>query len=119
MAGQDRSRRWLWWAIGYAALLGTVVLSMSKARHWAIAHLSSQESIDEWRQWRDDVRRQQIDPEPVQRRVPTSDEPPALILMRDYFGLSLLGAVLFSTALYWVMAWLISGVMKRGEQVSK
>jgi hypothetical protein len=47
--------------------------------------------------------------------VPQSGEPPALVLMRDYFSVSLIGALVFSTALYWVIAWLVTGIMRPAE----
>jgi hypothetical protein len=111
MSGQQRSRRWRWWATGFVALVVVVIFGMLKTRDWAIKRLSTPESIDEWQQWRDDVQQQQSQGGPVRRRAPTSDEPPALILMRDHFAASLAGAVLFCAALYWVIAWFVSGVM--------
>ena len=39
-------------------------------------------------------------------------EPPALVLMRDYFVVSLVGATLFSSMLYWVMGWFVTGALK-------
>ena len=53
------------------------------------------------------------EPGPVRRRVPKSTEPPALVLMRDYFGVSLIGAVLFTTVLYWVIAWFVMGILRQ------
>ena len=88
-----------------------VVWSLFSARHWAIAELATPKSIADWQAWREDVEQQQEHPGPVQRRVPKSDEPPALVLMRDYFGVSLTGAVLFSTVLYWIMAWFVTGTL--------
>jgi hypothetical protein len=41
---------------------------------------------------------------PVKRRPPTSDEPPALRLMRDYFGICL-GATLVFGSLLFGMIW--------------
>jgi hypothetical protein len=32
--------------------------------------------------------------------------------MRDYFGESLVGAVLFTSVLYWVIAWFIMGMLR-------
>ena len=32
--------------------------------------------------------------------------------MRDYFGVSLVGAVLFSSLLYWVIGWFAAGVLE-------
>ena len=55
-------------------------------------------------------------PSPVQRRVPKSNEPPALVMMRDHFAVSLFAAVLFSTMLYWVLAWFVMGVNQPPDQ---
>jgi hypothetical protein len=100
-------RRWLPWAIGYAVLLGAVVMGTFKIRDWAFSQLATPKSVADWREWRDDVRQLQDQPGPVQRRVPKSSEPPALVMMRDHFAVSLLAAVLFSTMLYWVLAWFV------------
>lgn len=93
-------------------LMGVVVGSMLWERQKVIAELSTPQSIADWEMWREDVRHQQIDPGPVQRRVPKSAEPPALVLMRDYFGVSLVGATLFSSVLYWIVAWFVTGALK-------
>lgn len=106
-------RRMRWWIVGYVTLLCIVLVSMFVARDRAIARLSTPKSLADWQAWREDVRRQQDQPAPVERRVPKSGEPPALVLMRDYFAVSLFGAVLFASALYWVMAWFVIGVFAR------
>ena len=67
----------------------------------------------DWQAWREDVRQQQTNPGPVKRRVPKSDEPPALVLMRDYFAVLMVGAVLFSSLLYWIMAWFVTGILRQ------
>jgi hypothetical protein len=86
---------------------------MFKSRQWAISQLSTPKSVSDWQAWRDDVERQQEQPGPVQRRVPKSAEPPALVMMRDHFGVSLIGIVLFGSMLYWVFAWFVMGMTKR------
>ncbi len=48
---------------------------------------------------------------PVRRKAPSSDEPPALVLMRDYFGVMLSGAVLFGSLLFAVLAIALRGVL--------
>ena len=106
-----------WWLVGYAALSGVVVWSMFAARDQAIQELSTPQSVAQWQAWRDDVRQQQTEPAPVQRRVPRSAEPPALVLMRDYFAVSIFGAVLFSTALYWVIAWFVTGMLSADNKL--
>lgn len=96
---------------GYLLLLGAIVWSLIAARKWALAELSTSESIGQWEAWREDVRQQDEQSGPVRRRVPKSAEPPALVLMRDYFTVSLVGAVLFMTLLYWVIAWFVYGIL--------
>jgi hypothetical protein len=96
---------------GYVLLLGAILWSLIAARKWALAELATPESIRQWEAWREDVRQQDQRPSPVRRRVPKSAEPPALVLMRDYFAVSLVGAVLFMTLLYWVIAWFAYGIL--------
>jgi hypothetical protein len=96
---------------GYMLLLGAILWSLLAARKWALAELATPESIRQWEAWREDVRQQEQQPGPVRRRVPKSAEPPALVLMRDYFAVSLVGAVLFMTLLYWVIAWFVYGIL--------
>lgn len=113
MAATGNSRRWWWlWAAGYLALLVAVVWWLLSAREWARAELTSPASAAAWEEWREDVRASQDKPAPVQRRVPKSAEPPALVLTRDHFGVILSGAVLFSSLLYWVVAWFVMGMFK-------
>jgi hypothetical protein len=112
-----RFGRWLWlWSFGYVGLMVAVAWSLLAVRDWALAEMSTLESVENWEAWREGVRVQQTEPSPVQRRVPQSAEPPALVLMRDYFGVSLAGAVLFSTLLYWVIAWLVTGMLSSSHE---
>ena len=109
-------KRWLKiCGLAYVVFLGGVVGSMFAIRGWVLAEMSSTESAAQWEAWRDDVVAAQSQPVPVQRRVPESTEPPALVLMRDHFGVTLSGAVLFSTLLYWVIAWFANGILGDGR----
>ncbi|MCI0332913.1 MAG: hypothetical protein L0228_06785 [Planctomycetes bacterium] len=105
--------RWLPWTIAYSVLIVGVVLAMLKTRDWTVSQLASPKSVADWQAWREEVRQQHDRPGPVQRRVPKSSEPPALVMMRDHFAVSLVGAALFSSALYWVFVWFVSGVISR------
>jgi hypothetical protein len=112
MSAFSRIGRWLWlWGIGYVVLQVSVVWWLLSAREWARAELTKPASAAAWEAWREDVRADQGRPASVQRRVPKSIEPPALVLTRDYFGVSLVGAVLFSSLLYWVVAWFVTGIV--------
>jgi hypothetical protein len=118
MAEADGLRRWLPWLVAYAIVLIAVIVAIYKARDWSMEELATPESQAKWQTWRDDVRQQQGQPGPVERRVPKSSEPPALVMMRDHFAVSLFGAVLFSTMLYWVLAWFVMGVMMPSESAT-
>jgi hypothetical protein len=96
---------------GYLLLIGIIIWSVMAARHWAFTELATPEASREWETWREDERRQETQTGPVRRRVPKSAEPPALVLMRDYFAVSLVGAVTFMTLLYWVIAWFVWGIL--------
>jgi len=99
-------------AIGYIAMVIAVVWSLRSAREWALTQLTTPKSIEDWQTWRDDVKRQQTEPGPVARRIPKSAEPPGLVLMRDNFMVCLVGALVFSSLLYWVLAWFVRGMLK-------
>jgi hypothetical protein len=108
-----RKHRWLpWWIAGYTALIAAVVGSMLWARQSVLEGLATPESISDWQTWRSDVKQTQTNTGQAERRVPKSDQPPALVLMRDYFGVLMTGAILFTSMLYWVIAWFITGIVK-------
>jgi hypothetical protein len=97
-------------------LLTLVTWSLLSARQWALAELAKPQSLRNWEAWRSDVRERQTQPGPVQRRVPKSMEPPALVLMRDYFEVSLAGALVFSSILFWVVAWFVTGILSSDRE---
>jgi hypothetical protein len=99
------------WLACYVVLLGAIVWSLFYARRWALAEMARPDAVGQWQAFREDEKQQAEHPGPVQRRVPKSVEPPALVLMRDYFRVSIAGAVLFSSVLYWIMAWFVTGAL--------
>jgi hypothetical protein len=107
---QQVGRGWRWWIVGYFALVGAVVGTMMWLRQSAVPEWSSSQSISDWQQWRSDVQSQQNKRASVKREVPKSQEPPALVLMRDFFGVMLAGALLFTSMLYWILVWFVTGI---------
>jgi hypothetical protein len=108
----NSNRRKTWFAAlvaGYIALVTAVVGSMLWQRHAIFHEFGTPEALANWQSWRGDVQQNQSEPGPVQRQVPKSTEPPALVLMRDYFTVSMFGAIFFTSILYWIMAWFIAG----------
>lgn len=116
---ENRPQSWFWLiAVCYVALMIVVIWSMLSARRWALVELATPKAAEEWEKWRDDVRQQQDRPGAVKRRVPKSAEPPTLVLLRDYFVVSLAGAVVFSSLLFFVIAWLFVGMLNTPVTIS-
>jgi hypothetical protein len=111
MALQHRTK-WILWGISYVALLAAVAGTMFWLRQSVLGQFGTPESIADWQSWRADVQREKENPGPVERRVPKSTEPPALVLMRDYFGVSLAGATFFTSLLYVVISWFVVGALQ-------
>ena len=96
-------------AMAYLALMIALVWGLFAQRQSILRDLNSPDARGDWQAWRSDVERQQQEPQTVSRRVPKSAEPPALVLMRDYFVTCLVGAVLFVSLLFWALAGLAIG----------
>jgi hypothetical protein len=111
MSTAKRVGWWRWWTVGYVGLVGVILVAMLRMRHSTVAQMSEPTSIADWQAWRADVSEQQSRRGPVERRVPKSEQPPALVLMRDYFTVLMIGALLFSSMLYWIIAWFVTGLV--------
>src|SRR6188474_2455131 len=109
-------KTWLWlWLACYVVLLVCVIGAMLWVRQSVLTEYAKPESIADWQSWRKDVIEDQTSPGPVERRVPKSLEPPALVLMRDYIAVSIIGATFFTSILYWIGAWFVTGVLRTNE----
>lgn len=98
-------------AVVYFAVLVAIVWGMFSFRTNVLRDLDSPESRERWQAWRADVEKQQRESQTPPRRVPKSEEPPTLVLMRDYFVTCLVGAVLFVSLLYWALAGMTIGAL--------
>jgi hypothetical protein len=94
-----RSRANLIWLVAYAAMLTAIVAAMLQGRQSTLEAFDTPEARAQWQAWRE-AEPNTSEQGPVQRRPPSTTEPPALVLMRDYFGVMLSGALLFSSLLF-------------------
>ena len=106
--------------ICYLVFIFPIVGLTFSARRWALQELATPAAHRQWETWREDVR-QGRDPQgpTVARRTPGSAEPPALILLRDYFPACLVAAISFSSLLFAMTAWFLIGAYqgeKRGGE---
>jgi hypothetical protein len=99
------------WLAAYVVVLALVVGGVSYMRLVAMAVYGTAEAQTEWDVWRTDAKKLAEQPYPVKRRVPKSVEPPALVLMRDYFGVCLAVAVVLSSVLFGTFMMLVRGAM--------
>ena len=93
MAGIIRSR-WIWLLVWLTVMVVTVAV-MSGIRRRSVSHFGQPDQNSAWQQWRDAAAKGG----PVERRVPKSDEPPTLRLMRDHYAVSLIGILVFESAI--------------------
>jgi hypothetical protein len=87
----------------YVVWMSLLLGGLFWGRQVALRDYAGPEAQAQWQDFREDMKRLG-GKGPVQRRPPVSDEPPALRLMRDHFGVSLGATVVFGSLLY-VMIW--------------
>ncbi len=107
------------WLAAYLAMVAGVVGGMLYMRGEAVAIYGTAEAQAEWDAWREDAKKMAEQPSVVERRAPKSAEPPALVLMRDHFGVCLGGAVVLSSVLFGTFMVLLQGAFGRADYVRR
>jgi hypothetical protein len=107
------------WALAYVVFLSVIVAAVIYGRRQALAVYGSDEAQDQWNEWREDASQMAKGAGPVKRRAPKSAEPPALVLMRDYFVVCLALAIILSTVLFGTFMVFVRGAMQQGETISR
>ncbi len=117
MSGIGLTNRAIWtWIAGYLLLISVTVFWLWSARQSVLASLANDAAQAEWREFKAEVIREQNRSDtPVDRRPPTSDEPPSLILLRDHFGGIVFGSLVVLSFLYAFVVFVVQGAM-RGSQ---
>jgi hypothetical protein len=91
-------------------LIGVVIASMFAVRTTTLRDLSTPEAKAQWEAWRQ-AEPNRTETGPVKRRPPASSEPPALVLLRDYFPVMLAAAVVFASLLFAAIAISVRGAL--------
>jgi hypothetical protein len=81
-------------------------------RQWTIGALDNAQAKSQWQTYRQAITAQVEAGAPVQRQTPRSDEPPALVLLRDHFGSCLALSLVLVTAVYFAFAFFLVGVTR-------
>lgn len=88
------------WAAAYLVFIAAIIFGVFYARRRALEIYGTTSAQSEWETWREDATKMSKGAGPVTRRPPKSPQPPALLLMRDYFGICLSLSVVLSTILF-------------------
>ena len=86
-----------------------MVWGMRFARQRVIDSLGSPEALAQWRAFAEETRKEPAPGQAVARRPVKSDEPPALVLMRDYFTAIAGTSLLIGSFVYAFLAFLVLG----------
>jgi hypothetical protein len=84
----------------FLTMIAAVIGGLFVARRQAFVVYGDRAAQTEWDAWREDAKELSKGTGPVARRAPKSASPPALVLMRDYFGVCLILSVLLSSVLF-------------------
>jgi len=102
---------WRLWLPLYVLILCCIIAGLLFARREAIRVYGTDTARADWQQWVKEARAQEAGEGPVRRRAPSTDSPPALILMRDYFLTCLAAAIVLPSAVFWSLAFMLNGVL--------
>ena len=104
--------------LGYALVLGAILSLTFYARGVVLANFASSDAQQQWDEWRA-AAREQADEGPIRRKVPRSNEVPSLVLMRDYFGVVIAAATVFTTALYILLTIVLQGLWRGSASIRR
>lgn len=100
------------WIAAYALVMIGLLTALLSVRKTILATMNTTQARADWNAWRETAEKQSSQG-PVRRRVPKSTEPPALVLMRDYFMAVAVGGVVFGTLLFIVVGWTARGALAK------
>jgi hypothetical protein len=99
------------WLVSYLAAMCAVVAALVLARGRVLATLDTPEARRQWQNWKEETQRKSAGP--IERRPARSDEPPALILLRDRFPAVVISSVLICSFLFAFLGFALRGAFGR------
>ena|GEM_PF-946049 len=105
----------LLWLVAYFALLAAAAGGIVRGRSWAIATYDTSEATEQWQEWKSAATEMSKSPETVKRKPPKSDLPPAVVLMKDYFGICLVGGVGLTAVLLAAIMLMLRGALANSQ----
>ena len=100
----------LLWLAAYALVMVALAATLVYARRQVVAQLSSPQALADWQAWKAETERQAKQPGASARRPVRSDEPPALVLLRDHFAPIMALSLTVATFLFGFTMLVVRGV---------
>ena len=100
----------LLWLAAYAIVMAALAATLLYARRQVVAQLSTPQALADWQAWKAETERQAKQPGASARRPVRSDEPPALVLLRDHFAPIMGMSLTVATFLFGFMMLVVRGV---------
>jgi hypothetical protein len=100
------------WLVGYLVMLAIVLWGVVAARNWAIAQLNNATARAEREEYLESMRRDQAAGGPVQRRIPHTNEPPELVMLRDRFWVVVAAVCVFTSLFYGFAMYVVRGLRR-------
>lgn len=100
------------WLAAYLATIGSLAAGLVYVRRQVVAQLSSPRALAEWQAWKAQTERQAQRPGLPARRAVRSNEPPALVLLRDHFAPIMAMSLTVATFLFGFLAMILRGVSR-------
>ncbi|MDX1965276.1 MAG: hypothetical protein SFX18_19175 [Pirellulales bacterium] len=94
------------WLCLEVAIVGYLLLNQPT---WVAAYSAADQQS--WEAWRAAANQMDGVQSPVKRRPPKSPEPPALVMLRDHFPVVISAAVVFSSAIYLFLVFILRGIL--------
>lgn len=111
------TRATIFWLLAYLAAMTLVVAGLMVVRQRTLARLDTPDARRQWQQWKQQTNRQQQANGPVRRRPVSSDEAPALILLRDRFGVIVATTVMVFSFLFAFLVFVARGTVGSGGRL--
>lgn len=103
----------LLWLTAYAIVMAALAATLLYARRQVVAQLSTPQALADWQAWKAETERQAQQRGASARRPVRSDEPPALVLLRDHFAPIVAMSLTVATFLFGFTMLVVRGVRSR------
>lgn len=104
------------WFAGYLVSIGAILYGLFALRIEQLVEVDNGSAQIGWEKWREEAARQSSGTGPVQRKVPKSVRPPLRVLLSEYFAVTVVSSLVFTTALYLMFYFFTRGIFSHHDK---